>query len=152
MKDTHDADFVRDYAVSVDRLWKAVTRSEELIQWFGPEGLRIECCEMDFTRTGPWVCEMRGLESGKLFKVSGVVTRIDLPKHGAKGVVGFTWAWHDETDKRGMESHVSFTVEATATGARLTLSHRDLPDLETAQSHSRGWLATLPKLDRYLGT
>lgn len=150
MKDTHDAEFVRDYAVSVDRLWKAVTRPDELVQWFGPEGVRIESCEMDFTKTGPWVCTMRGLESGKRFKVSGQVTSVRPPKTG-EGYVGFTWAWHDDSDARGYESHVSFTVVATETGARLTLSHRDLPDMETAQSHSRGWLATLPKLDRYLG-
>lgn len=150
MKDTHDAEFVRDYAVSVDRLWRAITRPDELVQWFGPEGVRIESCEMDFTKIGPWVCTMRGLESGKRFKVSGQVTSVRPPK-GGEGYVGFTWAWHDDNDVRGYESHVSFTVVATDTGARLTLSHRDLPDMESAQGHTRGWLATLPKLDRYLG-
>ena len=149
MKDTHDADFVRDYAVSVDRLWKAVTRSEELIQWFGPEGLRIECCEMDFTRTGPWVCEMRGLESGKLFKVSGVVTRIDLPKHGAKGVVGFTWAWHDENDRRGHESTVRFEVRPDGKGGTLfSLIHSGLADEDAARNHEMGWTSSLRKLER----
>lgn len=151
MKDTHDAEFVRDYNVSVDRLWKAVTRPEELVQWFGPEGVRIESCEMDFTRTGPWVCTMRGLESGNRFKVSGQVTSVRPPQQGAEGSVGFTWGWHDDEEVRGAESHVTFTVVATDTGARFTLSHRDLPTLEAAQGHTRGWLATLPKLERYLG-
>ena len=151
MKDTHDTEFIRDFTVSVDRLWKAVTRPEELVQWFGPEGVRLESCDMDFTRTGPWVCVMIGRESGNIFKVSGQVTSVRAPDERGTGSVGFTWAWHDDADRRGDESHVSFTVTATERGSRLTLSHRDLPTLEEAQSHTRGWLATLPKLERYLG-
>lgn len=150
MKDTHDAEFIRDYAVSVERLWDAVTRPDSLVQWFGPEGVRIDSCQMDFTQKGPWVCVMIGKESGDVFKVSGQVTSVRPPAHGAAGSVGFTWAWHDDTDVRGGESHVTFTVSATDTGARLTLSHRDLADLEAAQSHSRGWLSTLGKLDRLM--
>jgi hypothetical protein len=42
---------------------------------------------------------------------------------------------------------VTFTVEETETGARLTLTHRALDSVETAQSHTRGWLSTLRKLD-----
>ena len=123
----------------------------ELVQWFGTEGVRIEDCEMDFTRTGPWTCVMVGMESGTRFKVSGQVTKVQPPVRGGAGLVGFTWAWHDDSDVRGPESHVSFSVSATATGARLVLTHRDLADLEMAQNHSRGWLSTLAKLERFLG-
>lgn len=150
MKDTHEAEFIRDYRVSVERLWKAVTATEDLINWFGPEGVRLESCDMALTRKGPWSCVMVGLESGTRFKVTGVVTSVHPPSHGAAGSVGFTWAWHDDEDKRGPESHVTFTVEAIETGARLTLSHRALPDLVAAQEHTRGWLSTLNKLDAYL--
>ena len=151
MKDTETADieFVRDYPVALDRLWRAVTEPVQLIQWFGPEGTYLDVCEMDFRKTGPWTCTMVGKESGTRFKVSGQITRVTPPDSG-KGSVGFTWAWHDDTGARGVESHVMFTVEKTATGARLTLSHRELPGVESAQDHSRGWLSTLRKLDFFL--
>ncbi|WP_375173857.1 SRPBCC domain-containing protein [Pseudooceanicola sp.] len=151
MKDTETADieFIREYPVALTRLWRAVTQPVQLIQWFGPEGTYLDACEMDFTTTGPWTCTMRGKESGNRFKVSGQITHVQAPD-GGKGSVGFTWAWHDDEDRRGPESHVMFTVEETASGARLTLSHRELQDVESAQNHTRGWLSTLRKLDFFL--
>lgn len=151
MKDTEstELEFIRDYPVALGRLWRAVTEPVQLIQWFGPEGVYLEACEMDFRKTGPWSCTMRGKESGERFKVSGQITSV-RPPEGGKGVVGLTWAWHDDEDRRGSESHVTFTVEPTATGARLILTHRELPDVEAAQNHSRGWLSTLRKLDDFV--
>jgi len=149
MKDTQEIEFIRDYSVSVDRLWRAVTDPADLVQWFGPEGVRLERCALNFSREGPWSCEMIGLESGTRFKVTGVVTHIRPPGDGRAGSVGFTWAWHDDDDRRGTESHVTFTVAATGSGARLTVTHRALPDIESAQGHSRGWLSTLTKLDSF---
>jgi uncharacterized protein YndB with AHSA1/START domain len=150
MKDTETAEieFVRDYPVALTRLWRAVTEPVQLIQWFGPEGVYLETCQMDFAKTGPWHCTMVGKESGQSFRNSGQITSVRPPQDG-KGSVSFTWAWHDDTDQRGPESHVTFTVEETDTGARLTLSHRDLPSIEAAQDHTRGWLSTLRKLDTF---
>ncbi|MGR3373555.1 SRPBCC family protein [Pseudooceanicola nanhaiensis] len=144
--ETADVEFVRDYPVALARLWRAVTEPVQLIQWFGPEGVYLAECEMDFRRTGPWHCVMIGKESGDRFHVSGQITSV-RPPEGRAGSVGFTWAWHDPDGTRGAESHVTFTVEETATGARLTLTHRALDSVETAQSHTRGWLSTLRKLD-----
>jgi uncharacterized protein YndB with AHSA1/START domain len=149
--ETADITFVRDYPVALSRLWRAVTEPVQIIQWFGPEGVYLEDCNMDFRRTGPWFCVMAGKESGARMRVSGHVTHVAPPEEG-RGSIGFTWAWHDEAGARGPESHVSFTVEETGRGARLTLDHRALPDLDAAQGHSRGWTSTLGKLDRLLDT
>lgn len=151
MKDaeTADVEFVRDYNVALARLWRAVTEPVQLIQWFGPEGTYIDDCEMDFRKTGPWRCVMVGKESGDRFTVSGQITSV-RPPEGGRGSVGFTWAWHGPDGARGAESHVAFTVEETATGARLTLLHRELDSVEAAQSHTKGWLSTLRKLGFFL--
>lgn len=148
-QDTADVEFVRDYPVPLTRLWRAVTEPVQIIQWFGPEGVYLDTCKVDFRQIGPWTCTMVGKESGSQFKVSGQITRVEPPKQGS-GLIGFTWAWHDDTDTRGVESHVTFSVTETATGARLTLSHRELPGLESGQDHTRGWLSTLRKLDFFL--
>ena len=78
---------------------------------------------------------------GQTYKVSGHVTHVD-PPHS----VGFTWAWHDETDTRGAESHVTFKVSAQGGGARLTLIHADLADDDAATNHNTGWTSSLVKL------
>lgn len=143
-------EFIRDYSIGVDRLWQAITRPDQLAQWFGPEGVDLHECDLDFTRTGPWYCDMVGRESGDHFIASGQITHV-RPPAGAEGSVGLTWAWHDQAGHRGHESHVIFEVSSPAPGqARLRLVHRRLPDIETAQSHSRGWLSTLRSLDAFL--
>ena len=149
LTETQDLEFVRDYKVSVDRLWRAVTDPAEVIEWFGPEGVDIAECSMALSQRGPWSCTMIGRESGDRFKVTGVVTHVRSPSD-SEGSVGFTWAWHDEADQRGKESHVIFEVSATEEGARLRLIHRELADMDIAQKHTQGWLSTLRKLDTHL--
>ena len=140
-------EFIRDYPVGLDRLWQAVTAPDQLMQWFGPEGVDIHDCGLDFTRTGPWFCDMVGRESGSHFIVSGQITHVRPPENG-EGSVGMTWAWHDDTGTRGAESHVMFKVSRAPDGqSRLRLIHRDLPDIETAQNHTKGWLSSLRCLD-----
>ena len=150
MKDFQDLQLIREYKVSVDRLWRAVTAPDQVSQWFGTEGVRLDECHADFTRPGPWLCVMVGLESGQRFKVTGQVTHVKPPENGGAGSVGFTWAWHDDEDRRGAESHVTFTVESAQDGARFILDHRDLPDADIAGRHEQGWNSTLRRLDEFI--
>lgn len=131
----------RDFPVSPEILFDFVTTPERLGQWFGPEGTRLDSHDLNLCREGPWFARMVGLESGNVFKVSGVVTRVDPPRS-----VGFTWAWHDDEDQRGAESFVSFIVEPSGDGARFIIDHRDLPDDEAAEAHTVGWTSTLRRL------
>lgn len=140
-----DALLTRDFPVSPDRLYDYITRPDRLSQWFGPEGTYLAEHEMDFTRTGPWFAVMVGRESGSRFKVSGQVTHV-RPKTS----VGLTWAWHDDADKRGAESHVTLIVDALPKGARLTIDHRELADVDAVESHTKGWTSTLNKLSGLL--
>jgi len=153
MKDqeTHDLEFVRDYNVALARLWFAVTDPGQVVQWMGPEGVRLVDCAMDLTRVGPWHCVMEGKESGDRWRVSGVVTSVRPPKDG-RGSVAFTWAWDGDDDDDALrgESHVTFTVEETGDGARLTLTHRGHLTRDGAQAHTAGWLSTLRCLDVFL--
>lgn len=132
----------REFSVDAQTLYAFLTTPEGLLQWWGPEGVHVIEHSLDFTATGPWFASMRS-DEGNFYKVSGHVTHIDPPRS-----VGFTWAWHDEADQRGEESHVTFTVEATDTGARLLLDHRDLPSAEIAERHTNGWASALRKLER----
>ncbi|WP_322866691.1 SRPBCC domain-containing protein [Aquicoccus sp. G2-2] len=130
----------RDFPVPPERLFAALTQQAELLEWWGPEGMHVPEHALDFTREGPWFSVMQGTE-GTRYKVSGHVTHVDPPRS-----VGFTWAWHDESDNRGAESHVTFAVTAHGSGARLTLTHIDLPDGDAAASHEQGWASAFNKL------
>jgi uncharacterized protein YndB with AHSA1/START domain len=130
----------RDFPVTAQKLYDWISTPDKLLQWWGPEGMHVPVHNLDFSRTGPWYSVMQNSE-GQQYKVSGHVTHVDPPRS-----VGFTWAWHDESDARGDESHVTFTVEGSETGSRLILDHRDLGDDERSASHEKGWASTLRKL------
>jgi uncharacterized protein YndB with AHSA1/START domain len=140
-----DLQLTRDFPVSPDRLFAAVTQQADLLQWWGPEGMHCPEHALDLSTLGPWHSVMVNAE-GERFKVSGQVTSYDPPRS-----VGFTWAWHDPEDNRGAESHVTFTVTGTESGSRLVLDHRELGDEEIAANHDKGWSSSLRKLDALLG-
>jgi uncharacterized protein YndB with AHSA1/START domain len=79
---------------------------------------------------------------GNTFKLSGVVTAYYPPTS-----IEFTWSWHDEEDVRGHESNVRFQVEASDGGTLFKVIHTNLPSEEAADGHSKGWTATLTRLE-----
>ena len=130
----------RHYAAPPAKVFDYVSKSEHLLKWWGPEGLHVPEHNLSFQRKGPWMSVMQN-EQGDRFKVSGQVTHVDPPNS-----IGFTWAWHDETDARGVESHVTIkVVPAQAGGTDLELTHVDLPP-DAADNHEQGWSSSLRKL------
>ena len=134
----------REFNVRPERLFQAITVRADLVRWWGPEGVHVPEDALDFTREGPWHSVMVGNDTGRRFKVSGHVTHVNPPRS-----VGFTWAWHDDEDKRGHESHVTLTVEETSAGARLVIDHRELDGGEMAANHKDGWQSTLNKMAKF---
>lgn len=134
----------REFNVSPEVLFDYISTTEGLLQWWGPEGLHVPEHNLGFTETGPWFSVMKN-EEGQTFKVSGQVTHVDRPNS-----VGFTWAWHDDDDQRGHESHVTLSVQAVNGGARLVLNHVDLAEQEHADRHNEGWTSSLRKLEALL--
>lgn len=120
-----------------------VTKSENLVKWWGPEGMSLPDCNLDLSQPGAaWHSVMMNSD-GARFKVSGEVVSVN-PPHS----VEFTWGWHDENDQRGHSSRVRFDVAPTASGegALFRLTHSELPDDESAANHSAGWTSSFRKL------
>jgi uncharacterized protein YndB with AHSA1/START domain len=129
---------------AVDRVFDFVTRRQNVLTWWGPEGGMVHEESLDLSRLGPWFSVFTGAE-GRRYKVSGQVTRVERPT-----LVAFTWGWHDDTDARGRETHV--TIEISAAGpdrSRLVLRHAGLAD-DTTGAHSQGWQGALNNLERAL--
>lgn len=136
-----DLKLERDFPVTPEVLFEWISDGARLLQWWGPEGIHVPEHDLDFSRTGPWYSVMKN-DDGQTFKVSGHVTHVDPPNS-----VGFTWAWHDDQDQRGAESHVTFSVMSNGSGSRLVLDHRELADAEAAANHEQGWTSSLRKLE-----
>ncbi|SLN27965.1 hypothetical protein PSA7680_01251 [Pseudoruegeria aquimaris] len=133
----------REFSANIETVFAFVTQTEHLLKWWGPEGMTVPEHQLSFTARGPCVSVMENAE-GQRYKVSGHVTHVEAPYS-----VGFTWAWHDENDKRGVESHVTIKlVPSQSGGTTFTLTHADLPDGDTAVNHEQGWTSSLRKLER----
>lgn len=142
-----DLELTRHYDAPPEQVFRTVTDPAMLMQWWGPEGITVESGDLNLSRTGPWGSVMINAEGGR-YKVTGQVTHIDPPRS-----VGFTWAWHDDKDARGAESHVTFSMEAAAGGGTtFRLVHQDLPDADAAANHNQGWTSSLRKLDAILAS
>lgn len=142
-----DLTLERSFSSAPERVFDFVSKTEHLLKWWGPENTFLAEYDMAFDRTGPWVSVMQN-PAGQRFKVSGHVTHID-PPHS----IGFTWAWHDENDRRGVESHVIIKLVPSQTGGTdFTLTHTGLPDEETAARHTEGWTSSLRKLQALIQT
>ena len=133
----------RRFAASPETVFAYISRTEHLLKWWGPEGTTVPEHRLAFDKTGPWLSVMQN-DEGQRFKVSGHVTHVDAPHS-----IGFTWAWHDENDMRGVESHVTIKlVPAVGGGTDFQLNHVDLPDSGSADNHQQGWTSSLRKLER----
>ena len=133
----------RRFPAPIEKVFAFVSQTEHLLKWWGPESVHVPEHQLSFTRPGPWYSVMVNAE-GQRFKVSGEVTHIEPPRS-----IGFTWAWHDETDKRGAESHVTIQLAPDGqTGTLFTLSHVDLASDDVAQNHLSGWTSSLRKLEQ----
>lgn len=136
----------RTFEAAPERVFEYISKTEHLLKWWGPETVRITEHDLSMDKTGPWVSVMENDEGGR-YKVSGQVTHVDPPNS-----IGFTWAWHDENDTRGVESHVTIKlVPAQNGGTDFTLTHVDLPSQEVADNHNMGWTSALRKLERLAG-
>ncbi len=142
-----DLTLTRHYAAPPDKVFEVLTRPELILKWWGHEGMSVEPDRLDFTRLGPWGSVLVASDGGR-YKMTGQVTHIDPPRS-----VGFTWAWHDDADRRGVESHVTLSVEPHPEGGTLfRLSHVDLPDDAAVQTQTGGWTSCLRRLDAIFST
>ena len=132
----------RNFAADPATVFAFVTEPDNLIKWWGPEGMTCPEAELDFRRKGPWSSVMVSPE-GNRYKVTGMVDLIDPPN-----AVELTWAWHDDADKRGHESRVRFEVHSDgAGGSEFRLIHSGLADDESRENHEMGWTSSLRKLE-----
>ena len=132
----------RNFSIDPSTVYAFVTKTDNLLKWWGPESMSVPEHDLDFSKAGTWNSVMVSPE-GNRFKVTGEVTEVDPPNS-----VEFTWGWHDDDDARGHESRVRFDVASDGDGgAVFTLTHSELADDESSANHEMGWTSSLRKLE-----
>lgn len=134
----------RDFGAPIDRVYEAFTMPDQLVRWWGPEGVSCAECEMDVREGGSWITTMVN-DKGERFTVSGVYSRLVPPRE-----LVFTWGWFQEDGTRGHETTVTISLKSTETGTRLTLVQTAFQDSDIRDSHESGWSSSFNCLDAVL--
>jgi len=128
---------VRRIKASPARIWAAITRPEQMIQWWGPDAGPTLSAEADVRPGGRFSIVFRLLD-GSEHNPTGVYQEVVAEKR-----LVFTWEWAGAPER---ESLVTFRLEPFEGGTELTLIHERLPDEEARKSHEAGWTGFLDKL------
>jgi uncharacterized protein YndB with AHSA1/START domain len=121
-----------EIAASPETVWELLVDPERALTWWG------QAARLDPRPGGEfWMEVIPGLVA------SGAFVVVERPRR-----LVYTWGWEAGGDGPNVVPPGTSTVEIelvpAGNGTRLRFTHRDLPNPESVESHSRGW-------DHYLG-
>ena len=135
---------VRRMAARPATVFEAITTSQGISQWFGPDAGPVLIAEMDLRVGGRFKARFRMLDDTE-HECSGTILELEPPT-----LLTMTWQWLGrEADG---ESRVQFLLRPTAQGTELIFTHTQLPSEDAARDHERGWNGAFDKLERYTNT
>jgi uncharacterized protein YndB with AHSA1/START domain len=120
----------------------AWTDPEKIIRWFGSPDAKPGSFQADIDPRAGGSFRISFATDHEYYEVGGVYREV-VPN--ARLV--FSWAWHSTPER---VSQVTVSLKPDGDGTLLTLHHEQLFDEASRESHGRGWIATLDKLEKYL--
>ena len=130
----------RAYPIEPALLFAYVTKTENLLKWWGPEGTTATEANLDLTKPGPWSLVLNSHRGP--FEMRGVVKHVV-----SQSLVEFTMNVPGEE----VDSTVRFEIASDGKGgSRFTLVQSDISD-EMVEMGKHGWGSTLGRLEKLMG-
>ncbi|HET9934609.1 MAG TPA: SRPBCC domain-containing protein [Polyangiaceae bacterium] len=131
-----------DIAAPPERIFRALT-TEEVTKWWGSDEMyRTTEFAAELRVGGAWHAKGQGA-SGPPFIVQGEYLELDPPRK-------IVQTWRPDWDQ-GATSTLTYLLEPTAHGARVTVRHEGFGDRrESCENHSNGWELVLGWLESHL--
>lgn len=133
-----------ELAAPPERVFRAITESAEVVKWWGSvEAYRTTAWQADLRAGGSWRADGLGSD-GVPFHVGGAFTRVEAP---TLLIQSWQASW-----EQGAPTTVAWSLEATATGTRLTVRHAGFDDgrADGCRSYGEGWQMVLGWLAGHL--
>jgi len=128
-----------------DLVFKAWTKPEHLMRWWGPRGFTMTLCDMDPRPGGAYRFHMRSPE-GTEHRSHGVIREIVEPER-----LVVTGSWVDAQGVPGHETTLSVSFADHGEGQTMLTLHQAVFESVTARdSHRGGWGSALECLADYL--
>ena len=142
------AEAVADGVLVIDRMFEAPrelvfrlwSRPELIVRWWGPEGLYLSRCEMDFRVGGSWRFTMHSVGGGE-YPIHGVYREIVPPSR-----LSFTYC---PEEQGGFETLVEIDFIDRGAQTQMLFRQAPFPDRGLRDGHNIGWRSTLSLLGDY---
>jgi len=139
---------IRRIAARPTIVFEALTTSEGIASWWGPDDLPAVSAESDPRVGGRFQVRFR-TRDGLEHVCAGHYLEIVRPE---RVVMSWQWTSGGEPQERDSVSRLELHLRAIETGTELTLVHAGLQNDVSARSHERGWEGALDKLVRKFAT
>lgn len=137
---------VRRIAARPAIVFEAMTTSDGVAAWFGPDDLPVISAQMDGRAGGAYRVRFRTLDGGE-HEACGEFLEFVPPR---RIVMSYRWTLGGVPEERGRSSRIEVDLRPIEGGTELTFTHTALWDEASKQSHTGGWTGALRKLVRYL--
>jgi uncharacterized protein YndB with AHSA1/START domain len=137
---------VRRIAARPSIVFEAMTTSEGLAAWFGPDDLPALHAQADARVGGAYRVRFRRFD-GSEHEACGEFLELVPPR---RIVMSWRWAFGGVPEERGRTSRVEVEIRPIEGGTELTFTHAALWDEASAQSHTWGWTGAMDKLVRHV--
>ncbi len=135
----------RVFKAPLEKVFAHITQTEHLLDWWGPEGTRIDDHKLSFSDAGPWFAVMIS-PSGDAAKVVGEVLHIDAPRS-----VEFTLAFEMPDGTAGEETTIRFDLNPVDTGAtHMQLTQTGVRPEYIEDMRNKGWNSAFDRLESQL--
>jgi uncharacterized protein YndB with AHSA1/START domain len=125
-------------------VFDALTTSDGVAEWWGPDDLPVIAAEMDARVGGAFRIRFRTIDGG-VHESSGEFLEI-VPTQ--RLIMTMRFSEGGVAEEQGATSRVEIELRPVETGTELTFTHIDLRNAESAASHLRGWTCAFDKLAR----
>jgi uncharacterized protein YndB with AHSA1/START domain len=139
-KDVQQLVIARIIDAPQEMVFQAWVDPEQVVEWYGPQGLSLSHVEMDVRPGGKWRKCMRSAE-GKEYWRWGVYRQVIPPRR-----LSFTYYSDDIHASPDHEMLVTVSFEKLGTKTKLTLRQTALENEASRDSHKWGWTSTIERL------
>ncbi len=140
-----DVTLVRRIMARPSIVFDALTTTDGMAAWWGPDELPVVRVEVDARVGGAYRVRFRTLD-GREHEAHGRFLELVAPR---RLVMTYRYALGGEPDEGARTSRVEFDLVPFPGGTELTFTHADLSSETSERSHAGGWSGAFDKLVRH---
>jgi uncharacterized protein YndB with AHSA1/START domain len=131
----------RTIQASAERLFDAWTRPEQLVEWWGPDGVTCIGATIDLRVGGPYRIGNR-LPDGQELWIAGQFEAVDRPR-----LLRYSWRLDGAS---AVPERVTVRFEPRGAETEVIVTHERVPTETVREEHERGWTGCLDRLARMM--